>query len=133
LTTPGHNDQVSRYPARVQLDRAGPRTRLAEGPATPTVANVAFWPLEPKGPLRIVAADMVAGLVLEADPNRPELGLRRLATRVPKPAAKVDDRLSILPHGHRSAQFAEFLEILLEQRFQSPKELAAFQLHWRNL
>ncbi len=59
--------------------------RLVQGPAAPTVANVAFWSLEPKGPLRIVAADMVAGLVLEGDPARPEAGLRRLSTGVPNP------------------------------------------------
>jgi len=59
--------------------------RLDQGPPAPTVANVAFWPLEPKGPLKIVAADMAAGLVLDADPNRPEAGLHRLATKVPNP------------------------------------------------
>ncbi len=58
--------------------------RLAQGPPTPTVANVAFWPLEPKGPLRIVAVDMAAGLVLEGDPARPGEGLLRLP-RVPNP------------------------------------------------
>jgi hypothetical protein len=44
--------------------------RLATGPATAGVANVAFWRLDPKGPVSIVAADMLAGLVFEADPTR---------------------------------------------------------------
>ena len=58
--------------------------RLASGPPTVGVANVAFWQLEPKGPLRIVAADMLAGLVFEADPTRPDEGVHPLP-HVPNP------------------------------------------------
>jgi hypothetical protein len=58
--------------------------RLPEGPATPTIANVAFWPLEPNGRPKIVAAEMGAGLVLAADPARPDDGLLRLGS-VPNP------------------------------------------------
>src|SRR5436190_21124719 len=48
---------------------------------------------------------------------------------IPKSAAKVDDRLPILPNRHRSPELAKFLEILVKQRLQSLKKLAALQLH----
>lgn len=51
---------------------------------TPAVANVRFLDLDRDGHLQIVAADMNAGLVLAADPMRPEAGMRVLA-QVPHP------------------------------------------------
>jgi VCBS repeat protein len=82
LPSPEPWPAIESGPGRVRFARHP--FRLAQGPAIPSIANVAFWPLEPNGPLRIVAADMGAGLVLEADPNRPEAGLFRLP-RVPFP------------------------------------------------
>ncbi len=54
---------------------------------------------------------------------------RIFATRISKSAVEIDDRLSILPNRYRGAEFAKRLEILLKQRLQSLKKLAALQLH----
>jgi hypothetical protein len=50
----------------------------------PTVANVRFLDLDGDSRVQITAADMAAGLVLAAEPARPEAGLRVLA-RIPHP------------------------------------------------
>ena len=53
--------------------------------ASPSVSNVAFHDLDGKGRPRIVATDMVAGLVLGGDPALAAAGLEVLG-RVPNPA-----------------------------------------------
>jgi hypothetical protein len=58
--------------------------RLAAVPPPPYVANVRFAELDGGGKWQVVASDMSHGLVLAADPTRPEAGLRTLG-RVPNP------------------------------------------------
>ena len=59
------------------------RAEAAEGP--PLVANVAFLDLDGKGRPLVVATDMGAGLVLGAEPERPE-GRLDVLGRVPHPS-----------------------------------------------
>ena len=40
---------------------------------------------------------------------------RNYAARIPKSAAKIDHRFSMLPNRHRGAELAELLEIFLKQ------------------
>src|SRR6476646_8055144 len=54
---------------------------------------------------------------------------RFLATGIAKSAVKINQRFTVLPNRKRRAEFAESFKVLIEQRFQSLKNLAGFQLH----
>jgi hypothetical protein len=54
---------------------------------------------------------------------------RFLATGVAKSAVKIGDWFTLLPNRNCRAELAESFKVLVEQRFQSLKNLSAFQLH----
>src|SRR5205823_10585383 len=63
------------------------------------------------------------------DPHARAARPRFLATRIAKSAVKINQRFTVLPNRKRRAEFAKLFKILMKQRFQSLKNLPAFQLH----
>src|ERR1700687_3527911 len=61
-------------------------------------------------------AGAAQGFRVRPDKRERVVAPRYAPARIPKSAAKIDNRFPMLPNRHRGAEFAELLEIFLKQR-----------------